>query len=367
MESTKKNLPRGINRSNSRNTPVKSVPPRVKNQYIRANCGSAPVRKIHDCLGQSFSRGDTWHSTLQKKPEMREEPPIYSERSSILSISTMTTMNYGKRLNMMTTCDPIHGIRFIVREFKQRLKAIYPEDEIFYQMISEIGHLVKRVEYGDVQEENKPKRYVEKVVVEKCCDCEDMTSVVRQLEEDLACEKEQNKQLSTRIAELESQIEANKTNVAHLEEELRHESEKVKKLQETITDKKLYDEALLNKFDNYNKKLQEVTQELFLIKIENERLLTLVDMKTQLIQQLQKDLDQIHEINKEILESTVTHKNDLESGFDLAKKSSTDLSYKTDESFMRLFVIGKKKHDQEVSFTSVRDINVKDMCKDNKE
>lgn len=363
MEHTNKNVSRGINRPNVRNTPVKSVPPRVKNTYIRANCGSAPVRKIHDCLGQTLSRGDTWHNTLQRKSDMREEPPIYSERSSVLSISTMTTMNNGKRLNMMTTCDPVHGIKFIVREFKQRLKALYPDDEIFYQMISEIGYLLKRVEYGEVQEEHRSKRYVEKVV-EKCCKCEGMSSVVSQMEEDLACEKEQKKILSARIVDLESHMGMKESDVARLEKELSLQMEQVKKLQTSVTDKKLYDETLLKKFDEYNTKLQEVTQELLMSKIENERLVSRLGLKTQVIENLRKDMDEIQEINNDIMERKDKQKGE-ESTLVIARKSSTNLSYKSDESFKKILVIeneqGKIKDNQR-SFASVSKISVTDGC-----
>lgn len=337
MENTSKNVARGINRPTTRNTPVKSVPPRVKNQFIRANCGPTPVRKIHDCLGQTLSRGDTWHNSLQRKTDvMRDEAPFHSERSSVLSISTMTTMNNANRLTF-TTCDPMHGIKFIVREFKQRLKALHPDDEVFYQMISEIGHLVKRLEYGDVLAVT-PEEVSSKRRVEKCVECEGLSSVLKQMEEDLACEKEQNKVLSGRIVDLESKIAVKENNLVQLEQELSQVTEQMKDLQANFVERKLYDESLLNKFDEYNKKLQEVTQELFVTKLENEKLLMQLRMKMLVIENLQKKLDKIDVINSALLESTEARKKGEKATLEIDRKSSTDLSYISNDSSMRLLM-----------------------------
>lgn len=343
MENTRKNVACGSTRPNTHKPPMKSVSPRVTNQFTRSNCGSTPVRKIHDCLGGTLSRGDTLHNCLQKKADVREELPINSERSSILSISTMTTMNNGKQLNMMATCDPIHGIKFVVREFKQRLKAIYPDDEIFYQMISEIGRLVKRVEYGDLmsvtvsQDGTKPKRFVE-----KCTECENLSTVARQMDEDLACEKERNKILSAQIVDLESQIVVKQSNIAQVEQELCQVKEQFKNLQAVVAEKKLYDDSLLNKLDECNKKLQQVTQDLFMSKLENERVMTQLKMNVQLNESLQKDLDRIYEINNDI-ESRKTVE---ESMVDVAIKSSPDLNYKADESCLGSKMMNASLDDQ---------------------
>lgn len=361
MENASKNITRSCNRLNTHNTPMKSVSFRIKNQFIRANCGVAPVRKARDCLNPTSSRGDTdtWNNYLQRKNEVRENPSINSERGSIMSMSTMTTTNYGKQLNIMVTRDPINGIKFIVRELKQRLKSIYPDDEVFYQMISEIGHLAKRVEHGDslpvTEGETKPKSYME-----NCTECESVKFVVRQMDEDLVSVKDQNKILSAQTVDLESQIVVKQSEIAQVEQELSQVKEQLKNLQAVVAEKKSYDDSLLNKLDEHKKKLQEVAEELFMSKLENERILNQLTMKMQCN-------DRINEINSDIMESTESRMKVKESMLDVAKKSSTDLSYKADGSGLKLLVFENDERKLERSveddktFTSIITINVTDV------